>query len=752
MFKKNTSLKTIVMKKFTLMIAALGLCAITYGQVANQGIPVPFKDDPAQTKQVNSSIKGSGDVFWSTTFNWGDPQTKVWTLPEGWVIADLSDLGNTWMWRSPYDTLGGCCTKEGPSKNFKTPLDGYLVVPADEYNRRDGVGTSNAMNTYIITPVIDCSAKTSVTVKFKQLFRLCCGSTDMEMLVTNDGGVHWAAYDCEFGVGNNRVTDARYQNVEFNISDVAAGMANVQIKFSMAGNSHYYWMIDDLEISEAFQNDLVLVDYWSDINGGFDAGVGHINYWPLSQMGMASSIAGTIGEYSFKGAFLNNGMADQENVKLQMTVLRNGEQVYQDVSDPSTIWSLERDTSTVNSVFLASDYGDYQFNFAAISDNNEEVPVNNTTKQGFTVNDTLMHRADFTTEAGSNTGGWVGGGNAGDMVGVFYDVYNPCEINSITAYINSVTIAETPTFQYVLLKDIEGELVEMITSDVVDATLEMRGTWVALDLQKDGETEFLEPGSYVACVRFWGTKEGDADGTNGMSIGWDMDNNQNNYTYNYQSVGGSWFNTGKVNQIGININATGGPTQAPVTFNVDMTKHIASGEFKPGTDVVEVFGLASSWNGTATMTDPDGDGKYSATIDGLGVASVLNYKYRVNGTPEAYPLTGDPFRKYTVRYWNIINNTFNGGVTAGVDPTSLTASMRVYPNPTSGVFTVEIENASASDLVITLTNIQGQVVYQNKVANAVNHQETISNDLSKGMYFLSVNNGKEVKVQKVIVQ
>jgi hypothetical protein len=43
-------------------------------------------------------------------------------------------------------------------------------------------------------------------------------------------------------------------------------------------------------------------------------------------------------------------------------------------------------------------------------------------------------------------------------------------------------------------------------------------------------------------------------------------------------------------------------------------------------------------------------------------------------------------------------------------------------------------------------------MYQNNVADVLTYQETIDSKLSKRLYFLTVNNGKEVKVLKVIVQ
>ena len=504
------------MRKFTLLFLFLAMAGLSYAQVQVEGIPTPVKEGPVQNAQHITPEKAGGDVFWSTTFDWGTGEdTTSWDLPEGWTIVDNTDFGNPWMWRSPYDTLGGCCTHQGPSPNFITPMDGFITLPADEYNRRDNIGTSNAMDSYFETPGIDCSDKSSVVVKFSQLFRLCCGSNTLSMMVTNDDGVHWAEYSCLFGLPNNRVCDLRYRNVEFNITDVAAGMSNVKVRFYQTGNSHYYWMIDDLRLTEAYTNEVVLEDFWAEVNGGFDERVGHINYWPKTQMGMesTSTLGGNIGDYEFSGAVLNNGMADQYNLQLQMTILRNGEQVYQDVSDPLQLWTLDRDTLTVNSVFLADDYGDYSMTFAAISENEEEVPENNTKDIMFTVTDSLYHRADFTAEASSNTGGWVGGSNAGDMVGVFYDIYETSEINSITARIGGVTDSQFPEFQYVLLRDMGDEdgLVEWILSEIFPADSTMEHTWVTLDMEKDGETEFLEPGKYIAAVRFWGD-DGDENG------------------------------------------------------------------------------------------------------------------------------------------------------------------------------------------------------------------------------------------------
>jgi len=746
------------MRKFTLLIATLGLCSITYGQMLQTAKYELVKEEAADNQSSNPSlVKGGGDVIWQTTFNWEDASNpRGWSLPEGWMIKDVTDTGYPWMWVK--DTIKwGTNRTVSPPSFFATKADGFLSLPIQYYNYNDGVGGEVPADSYVETPKIDCSAVSSVVVKFTQYWNICCRGErvgNLEMQVTTDAGVHFATYDLQFNIAANNGTPERFRNVELNISDVAAGSPNVQIRFYFHGGSYaYYWMIDDLKLVEGYDNDLVLEDYWLDFDGGFGETVGQINYWPLSQMGMAGDPNGAVGANYFRGALLNRGGNDSENAKLEVKVLKNGTEVFADASPVSTIWTLERDTSDVLNPYLASDYGDYRFDYTAISDNAEEVPVNNTVSMRFTVNDTLAHRADFTAEAGANTGGWQGGDNSGDMTGVIYDIYAPCEINSITAYIRSFNASQNPSFQYVLFKEIDGVREEWMVSDIVDVDSTMIGTWLTLPLTKDGETEFLTPGRYATMVRMWATDPNDVNGANGMSVGYDMTTKPYN-TLMFEIIdGGHWYNTDNLNMIGFNINATGGPTQAPVTFNVNMTKHIASGEFNPGTDFVDVSGSFNNWSGSAHLTDPEADGIYTITLDGMAVGKVIEYKYRINGdwNTSEYP-NGGPNRKYTIRYWNVLNNTYNGGVTTGLPSTSLVASFNVYPNPTSGAFSVEINNTVASDLVITLTNIQGQVIYQNTITNAVNHQETISNELSKGLYFLTVNNGKEVKIQKVIVQ
>jgi hypothetical protein len=206
----------------------------------------------------------------------------------------------------------------------------------------------------------------------------------------------------------------------------------------------------------------------------------------------------------------------------------------------------------------------------------------------------------------------------------------------------------------------------------------------------------------------------------------------------------SWIQNRDISMIRLNLNNIGAPSSADVVFNVDMTIPIANGTFKPASgDFVDVAGSFNGWNGASShLTDTDGDGIYTLTAPPMGTFEKIEYKYRINGdwNTSEFP-SGGPNRVYRTSYYNVLNDIYNNGKSLGVDVNSLTSSINVYPNPTSGEFTLAVTNTQVGDLNILVTNIQGQTVYQNRVKSILSYQENIDlTQFAKGMYFLKVNN------------
>jgi len=80
--------------------------------------------------------------------------------------------------------------------------------------------------------------------------------------------------------------------------------------------------------------------------------------------------------------------------------------------------------------------------------------------------------------------------------------------------------------------------------------------------------------------------------------------------------------------------------------------------------------------------------------------------------------------------------------------------LSVYPNPTIGIFNIAISNASISELVITIVDIQGKEVFSSvdKNVNGEFNKQIDLEELSKGLYYIKVNTGTDVMIQKLIVQ
>jgi hypothetical protein len=89
---------------------------------------------------------------------------------------------------------------------------------------------------------------------------------------------------------------------------------------------------------------------------------------------------------------------------------------------------------------------------------------------------------------------------------------------------------------------------------------------------------------------------------------------------------------------------------------------------------------------------------------------------------------------------------------SAVESNILTGSLNVYPNPASDKITVAVTNDAATDLTLELVNMSGQVVYRNQLKALYSYSDQINvTRFARGVYYLKVGNGKELKINKVII-
>jgi hypothetical protein len=731
------------------------IIVLSYGQVVRQDAnPVPYANEQKMLPIPKElSLKTEGEIFFHETFNWkNDADPRGWTLPAGYQNVEVGDTyGFKFQWRAGTDSIRGRYTFLPGHIYSKTPEDGYFVLPMDEYNFVDGITTANGSICNFQLPEQDCSTHPTVVLKFRQYFR-CNPAPNIKVYVSNDLGVHWSSYNMVYETATNNFANNPFP--EINISDVAGGMQHVWIKFEWGGMARYFWCVDDITLSTAYNNELQLETPWlkmQDLEANDDEGF-------MFMIPNSQTDANGFGGYTFRAGFWNAGRDDQESCYLNAEIFKNGVSVYnQNSTRTADIWALQKDTFEILTPSVTSGYGNYDMVLTAKQKATDGLPGNNVYRDTYYVTDSVYSAADWDFETYASTAGH--GNNDGDYMGIVYDINKPTEVNSISCMImqrhENPRASTKPgySFQYWLFKwNVEDQIYnEVLYSASTEVTQEMLNTWVTVPMEKDGESEFIEPGRYVAAIQqYHGGGLGPDNNTYRFTIGSDKNHRYSGGKTIYRLIGGdSWTGLEDLSMIRLNLNSTGAPKNADVVFNVDMTIPIANGSFKPATDFVDVSGTINNWGSSAHFTDTDGDGIYTLSFPALGCFTKIEYKYRINGdwNTSEFP-SGGPNRVYRTSYYNMLHDVYNNGKSLGINNNALASSINAYPNPTQGLFTLAVTNAQVMDLNITVTNIQGQTVYQNQVKSVLNYQENIDlSSFAKGMYFLKVNN----EVMKLLV-
>ena len=95
--------------------------------------------------------------------------------------------------------------------------------------------------------------------------------------------------------------------------------------------------------------------------------------------------------------------------------------------------------------------------------------------------------------------------------------------------------------------------------------------------------------------------------------------------------------------------------------------------------------------------------------------------------------------------------TLTALVTGVVNASLSENSFTVYPNPTSGSVTVELETSQLSTITLTLTNMLGQnIVSQQSEVNGLFKQVYDLSAFAEGLYFITVRSENETLLRKVI--
>ena len=196
----------------------------------------------------------TGKIFWRENFDSGK-------IPEGWINKALNDSSLLWeCTNQPYPGSYGFDRQAPP---IASGSGGFHMQYASgtrvEKSYRKWEKAGIWPDAFFQTGAIDCSGKSSVVLKFQQNFTWndwgkLRGDAGLFVAVSRDG-IHWKEYDVRNGIGS----EADCPNpmaVELNITSVAAFQQTVYLRFQWRGIYAWYWMVDDIELSEALDADL----------------------------------------------------------------------------------------------------------------------------------------------------------------------------------------------------------------------------------------------------------------------------------------------------------------------------------------------------------------------------------------------------------------------------------------------------------------------------------------------------------------
>ena len=146
------------------------------------------------------------------------------SMPNCWSQVDNQGNGQIWVF--------GTITGESPNPSL---TGNYAYLNSDDY------GSGNSQNADLLTPTLDLSNYTTVTLQFKHYFRAYSGSSGTLSYSINNGST-WTQI--------TQFTSTTANPATFSQAIAAvSGKPQVKFKWNYTGTWGYYWAVDDIQIT-----------------------------------------------------------------------------------------------------------------------------------------------------------------------------------------------------------------------------------------------------------------------------------------------------------------------------------------------------------------------------------------------------------------------------------------------------------------------------------------------------------------------
>jgi hypothetical protein len=147
------------------------------------------------------------------------------TVPAGWKVVDNQGNGQVWQFGTHTSGLSGA--------------DGnYAYLNSDAY------GSGSSQNSDLVTPLIDATGSSDITVEFKHYFNWYSSADTATLSYSINGGTSWVQIQQWTADITNPTTFSQ-------VITAVANQPQVKFKWNYTGSYGYYWDVDDISIETA---------------------------------------------------------------------------------------------------------------------------------------------------------------------------------------------------------------------------------------------------------------------------------------------------------------------------------------------------------------------------------------------------------------------------------------------------------------------------------------------------------------------